>query len=137
MTQTVKSGEAAMTDKYTDVAVGRRKHLIGSWADDPCWYCSVQDAGRTALILGPFRTEAACRQWAYRDATDGGSDKHNLLVKLACDRDAKAWFYSWGMVKYANGYRDGVMNNEVFKAWSERMDAESKQTDPLREMQSA
>jgi hypothetical protein len=79
-----------------------------NWVDSPCWYCSVQDAGRTALVLGPFPTEASCREWAYRDEADGGSSKHTQLVNAACERDVKAWFYAWGMVKTQNGYSSGI-----------------------------
>lgn len=82
----------------------------GNYTDRECWYASVQDAGKTALVLGPFATEHACRRWAYRDPTDGGSSFHNRLLEVACQRDVKAWFYSWGMVKMANGYREGVLN---------------------------
>lgn len=91
----------------------------GNWTDNPCWYCSVRDAGRTALVLGPFATEGMCRQWAYYADSDthpdtthasGGSVKHGRLLNAAQDRDPKSWFYSWGMVKLENGYREGVLN---------------------------
>ncbi len=103
-------------------AVSARNSLTrGNYTDGPCWYCSVQDAGRTALVLGPFRTEAACREWAYYPDTpaenvSGGSYKHSKLVNAACDRDAKSWFYSWGMVKMPDGHCDGVMNIELREA---------------------
>ena len=92
----------------------REQATRGNWTDNPCWYASVQDAGRTALVLGPFETEAECRTWAYRTPEDGGDAvKHDRMVKTACDRDAKAWFYSWGMVKMANGHREGVLNQAM------------------------
>lgn len=74
------------------------------------------DGKRRALVLGPFASEAACREWAYNDAESGGTPKHNRLVNLACEKDPKAWFYSWGMVKTENGYRDGVLNRFMAEA---------------------
>ncbi len=102
---------------------------IGSWADNPCWYVSVQDAGRTSLVLGPFRTEAACREWAYyTESTEpGGSPKHSKLIQLAEGRDCRSWFYAWGMTKMANGYRSGVLNSA----------AEALGFDAQRDMQAA
>ena len=92
----------------------------GNWTDNPCWYVSVRDAGRTGLVLGPFLTEAECRQYAYSEGngepdTEPGGDtaKHYALVKLAESKDCKAWFYAWGMVKMPNGHRDGVLNSAM------------------------
>ena len=45
----------------------------GNWTDNPCWYVSVQDAGRTALVPGPFRAESECRQYAYQKSEEGGN----------------------------------------------------------------
>ncbi len=88
----------------------------GNWTDQPCWYASVQDGGRTALVLGPFPTEASCRQWAYREPEDGGDyAKHYALTKAA-ECDPKSWFYAWGMVKAANGYKDGCLNKALPEA---------------------
>lgn len=85
----------------------------GNWTDNPCWYASVQDAGRTALVLGPFQEEATCREWAYRSPEDGGSHKHSQLVEIANRLDPRSWFYAWGMVKMENGHRDGILNSHV------------------------
>lgn len=83
----------------------------GNWTDNPCWYASVVDAGKTALVLGPFATEAECRLWAYRDQADGGdATKHAKLRAAGESKDPWSAFYSWGMVKMPNGYRDGVLN---------------------------
>lgn len=83
---------------------------LGNWSDNPCWYASIQDAGRTALLLGPFQTEAACRAWSYWDEAQGGDRaKHKQLVDRAEALDPKAWFYAWGMVKMPNGHRDGAL----------------------------
>jgi hypothetical protein len=90
---------------------------LGNWTDNPCWYVSVRDAGRTALVLGPFRSAAACREYAYNDsqgAADsepgGNTAKHYALVLEAEKHDPRSWFYSWGMVKMDNGYKTGVLN---------------------------
>lgn len=92
------------------------RQLRGNWTDNPCWYVSVQDAGRNALVLGPFRDESECRQYAYGGESDepgGDTRKHYDLIMLAESRDPKAWFYAWGMVKMANGYRNGTLNGLV------------------------
>jgi hypothetical protein len=89
----------------------------GNYTDGPCFYCSVQDAGKSALVLGPFALESECRQYAYADSEGapdsepgGNTAKHFALVKEAEKRDPKSWFYAWGMAKAPNGYRDGVLN---------------------------
>jgi hypothetical protein len=92
----------------------------GNWTDSPCWYVSVRDAGRMALVLGPFTSEAECRQYAYSDSKGapdtepgGNTALHYRLVKIAEEHDSRSWFYSWGMVKMENGHRDGVLNKYV------------------------
>ena len=87
---------------------------LGSWIDEPCFYCSVQDAGRTGLILGPFRTEKECREYAYRESEDGGNIHKNYLLHQAAEKaDSKSVFYAFGMVKMKNGYTWGVLNNLI------------------------
>lgn len=90
----------------------------GNWTDDPCWYCSVIDGDRSALLLGPFNSERACRQWAYVNAEDGGDPhKHGAMMSTISRKyGAFTHFYSYGMVKMANGYREGVMNNHIPEA---------------------
>ena len=90
---------------------------LGNWTDNPCWYVSVQDAGRTALVFGPFRSAKACREYAYSDSNGapdsepgGSTAKHYALLLEAKKHDPRAWFYAWGMVKMDNGYRTGVLN---------------------------
>lgn len=85
----------------------------GNWTDNECWYASAQDAGRTALVLGPFRTEADCRKWAYGALPDGGSHLHAQLLNIACKLDPRSWFYAWGMVKLQNGHKDGSLNAKM------------------------
>ena len=85
----------------------------GNWTDNPCWYVSVQDAGRTALVLGPFRAESECRQYAYREMEEGGNSAKRHQVDKAAECDPRSWFYSWGMVKMQNGHRDGCLNSRM------------------------
>ena len=85
----------------------------GNWTDNPCWYVSVQDAGRTALVLGPFRAESECRQYAYREMEEGGNSAKRHQVDKAAECDPRSWFYSWGMVKMQNGRRDGCLNSRM------------------------
>lgn len=89
--------------------------MLGNWTDSPCWYVSVQDAGKTGLVLGPFQTEQACREYAYCEKDGGNHAKHYWLVEQADSfTGGRAWFYSWGMVKMVNGYRSGVLTEKLF-----------------------
>lgn len=91
----------------------------GTWTDNPCWYVSVRDAGRTGLLLGPFATEAGCRMWAYRSAGDGGDPNKHVHVRAEAERgDAWAVFYSFGMVKMSNGHYEGILNKLV-EGWED------------------
>ena len=84
---------------------------IGNWTDEPCWYASIQDNGRTALLLGPFRTEDECRKYAYSSEEHGGNTKlHSEMLNYATEVDQKAWWYSYGMVKMKTGHRNGCLN---------------------------
>lgn len=95
----------------TDHRINKNKR--GNWTDDPCFYVSCQDAGRAALLAGPFRTEEECRQYAYTSEDGGLPEKHKALLDAACRRDPKAWFYAYGMVLMKDGYREGVLNKEL------------------------
>lgn len=88
-------------------------HKIGSWADDECWYCSIVDGPKFALLLGPFRTEAACREYAHLPEDGGNLTKHLAMVHKAGELDPKSAFYGFGMVKMQNGYRAGVLNKHL------------------------
>lgn len=86
----------------------------GNYTDNPCWYVSVKDAERTALLLGPFSNEPACRKWAYRSADDGGDFSCFVKISRLCNKiDPKSHFYSYGMVKMENGYREGMLNSKI------------------------
>lgn len=87
---------------------------LGSWIDDPCFYVSVVDGPKFGLLLGPFQKEEECRKWAYYHAEDGGSpENHNKLTEKMYDADPRSHFYSVGMVKMQNGYRNGVLNKSL------------------------
>lgn len=101
---------AALPTPHLNSVQLANRNKRGNWVDSPCWYVSVQDAGRTQVVLGPFPTEASCREWAYRDAEDGGTAKASRLREIASKRDPKSWFYAWGMVKTEHGYSSGCLN---------------------------
>ena len=78
---------------------------IGNWTDAECYYIDAVDAGRVALLLGPYRT---------LEAAQADLDKlRGQIVDECCRRDAKAWFYAYGTSKWKTGHRDGMLN-EVF-----------------------
>lgn len=84
----------------------------GNWTDKPCWYASVEDGGKRALLLGPFTTEKECREFSYKFAEDGGNLSKCNQLRKCCEVDSKSWFYSYGMVKLANGYQIGMFNEK-------------------------
>ena len=55
------------------------------------FYVAVRDAGRTGLLLGPFDDLRVALVNVER-----GRD-------LACDRDSRAWFYSYGTARLPIG----------------------------------
>jgi hypothetical protein len=63
------------------------------------YFVSCQDAGKTALLLGPFTNEKDCAQYAYIDEDKGNTEKHIDLLRALEDIDNKAHWYSYGMVK--------------------------------------
>ena len=84
---------------------------IGNWTDNPCYYVSIANGDRYALLLGPFEHESDCREWAYQDSADGGViQKHGALLNKAEELDAWSWFYAWGMVKMKTGHQSGRLN---------------------------
>lgn len=89
-----------------------RRNMIG-------WYVNVRDVGRNVQILGPLKSEAKARQWAYRDAAKGGNAiKHRILRRVTERIDYKAVFYEFGLVKVtAPDLRVGLLNTEIVRAW--------------------
>lgn len=72
-----------------------------NWTDDPCYYVSVVDGERYALLAGPFRTH------------------EEALAHLGCARehaysvDPRAWWYAYGTCKCPNGHRAGILNKAL------------------------
>ena len=85
------------------------------------FFVSCVDGAKTALILGPFRDEELCRQYAYIDPKNGGDRTKHMSVITACHvLDPKSHFYSFGMVKTKDGrMRSGVLQ-EADPAWDHR-----------------
>lgn len=66
------------------------------------FYVSAQDAGKTAILLGPFTDENLCREYAYVDPLSGGNtQKHIDLLNSIHTIDPKSVFYAIGMFKVA------------------------------------
>ncbi|KKM99239.1 hypothetical protein LCGC14_1149780 [marine sediment metagenome] len=70
----------------------------GNWTDNHCFYVSVVDGNRYALLAGPFKTHKESL-----DMVDKVKDKGQEL-------DRKGVFYAFGTVKMENGYREGSLN---------------------------
>jgi hypothetical protein len=110
MTQSTTNMTAQETEDYLK-SIQIPQFNIGNWTDEPCFYVSVVDGAKYAFILGPFRTEAECREYAYLETVDGGDrGKHLAMIHKANELDPKAAFYGFGMCKAPNGHRSGVMN---------------------------
>ena len=70
----------------------------GNWTDEECYYISIKDGKRRALVVGPFKT-------------------HDEALGLVCkamvagrEVDPASHFYAWGTAKRANGHHEGIMN---------------------------
>jgi hypothetical protein len=63
------------------------------------FFVSIQDAGKTGLILGPFTTEIQCKKYAYLLPEDGGSSESITVKDAVCKIDPKVHFAAWGMLK--------------------------------------
>lgn len=75
---------------------------IGNWTDDNCYYVSVVDGNKFALLAGPFRTHEAALKMV---------DK---VTEKAQEIDRKSIFYGFGTVKMGNGHREGSLNKHFF-----------------------
>lgn len=108
---TEPTGEAK---RHLNTAENNNRNRIGSWADEPCFYVTIVDGPKFALLLGPFRTESACREYAYIEESDGGNHaKHLAMIRKAGELDAKSAFYGFGMSKIQDGYRTGILNKHL------------------------
>lgn len=72
-----------------------------NWTDSYCYYVSIIDGDRKALVAGPFRHHREALEMVDRAMVEGG--------KL----DPKSHFYSWGTTKAPNGYHEGCLNNAL------------------------
>ena len=83
------------------------------------YFVSARDAGKTALILGPFSNEEKCREYAYCTSCDGGNYSHHLSVLYAIHEiDPKSYFYAIGMIRVKAGInRTGILN-QIDPSWN-------------------
>ena len=78
----------------------------------PAYYMTMQDAGRTAFLLGPFAAESDCRRYAYDSREDGGdSTLHHAIQQIVYEVDPKTHFASWGMAKTETAIRTGILHS--------------------------
>lgn len=89
----------AYSHKQTQASERTSASLRNNWTDAPCYYVSVIDGERKAVLAGPYRTHES----ALADV-----DIVNRLAQTV--GDPGAWFYAYGTCKLANGYREGLLN---------------------------
>ena len=90
--------QAELEERVEEIRRLVKTRPIGSWVDNPCYYVSIIDGERWALILGPFRTHQEAL-----DMVDKARD-------VGCEIDRKSHFYGWGTCKVADGRAVGVLN---------------------------
>lgn len=71
------------------------------WRNYPCYYTSVVDGPRMAVLAGPFRT--------HQEALDMVRPAKELAHQL----DTKSVFYGFGTVKLATGKLTGKLNEKL------------------------
>lgn len=85
------------------------------------FFVSCIDAKKTALILGPFRDEKLCREYAYVDPEYGGVREKHIDILNAChDIDKKSAFYLFGMVKIPDAHQRSGVLQKVDPEWDKR-----------------
>ena len=72
-----------------------------NWIDGPCYYVSAIDAGRVAIIAGPFKTHQEAK------------DQVNAARRTADAIDPRAHFYAFGTCKMQNGHTEGKLNTQM------------------------
>ena len=72
-----------------------------NWTDGPCFYVSIVDGSKFALMAGPFRI--------HQEALD----QVEPARKIGNELDDRAWFYGWGTVKMKNGHKEGKLNEHL------------------------
>lgn len=78
------------------------KTKIGNWRDGECYYVDAADAGKVALLAGPFQT--------HQQALDIYEQARELALNYG---DPRAWFYSYGTCKMPDGKRLGLLNSKL------------------------
>ena len=73
----------------------------GNWTDQECFYITVINGQRVGFLAGPFKTLAEAEQ------------KVDAAKEIALQKDQWAHFYEFGCAKYANGYREGLFNQQL------------------------
>ena len=71
------------------------------WRENPCFYVSVVDGPKLALLAGPFQAHQAAL-----DLVEKASD-------IAQKKEPWAWFYAFGTVKTKTGQWRGKLNDEL------------------------
>ncbi len=67
------------------------------------FYVTARDGRRTAFLLGPFQEHSEALRWVNRARQE------------ACDRDIRAWFYSYGTSRLtkSKSLPNGILNKVV------------------------
>ena len=75
------------------------------------YYVSVIDGSRTAFVMGPFKTEAQCRLFAYDEDEGGNHLLSNAVRQIAYEIDKKTAFACFGMAKSETAKRTGIFHS--------------------------
>lgn len=84
------------------------------------YFVTCRDAGKTALLLGPFTNEKTCKIFAeFRE--DNPESRLSEIIKACEDIDPRSHFYEYGMirikdVKPEEKYR-GILNKVNPEKW--------------------
>ena len=85
------------------------------------YYVTCRDAGKTALVLGPFTDEKRCKMYAeFRE--DNPDSCHADVASAVYKIDPKSHFYEWGMCRVTidekNGFvQKGILNKMHPEIW--------------------
>ena len=75
--------------------------LRGNWTDNPCFYVSVVDEPKFAVVAGPFRTHPEALNMV------------EPAIEVGRKVDPKSHFYTWGTVKMKDGHQEGILNEQL------------------------
>jgi len=98
---------------HTQEPITRLKRIeLADQKISPAFYMTMQDAGKTAFLLGPFANESDCRKYAYDSPEEGGNfTLHHAIQEIVYELDSESHFYSWGMAKTETAKRTGVLHS--------------------------